>query len=127
MSVSKTKSNNNKNVQVVVFTEKYYKKQLQLLDFSEILTVRGGRTKTSTGSYSSTPGDIYDYLLVADLVEKLMLTENEAELLLQTFKLISRDKVALPSSYKAIKARVMPALKDRFQKNLRVTLLLVRV
>lgn len=49
-----------------------------------------------------------------------MLSESDAEHVLQTFKRISHDKIALPSSYKAIKSRLMPALKNRFEKKLRV-------
>ena len=56
-----------------------------------------------------------------------MLTESDAEQVLQTFKLTSHDKVALPSSYKAIRARVTPALKNRFEKKLCVKSVVVSV
>lgn len=56
---------------------------------------------------------MYDYLRIAQLLENLMLTETEAEEVIQTIKEISEDTVALPSSYRAVKKVIMPALNDR--------------
>lgn len=100
-------------MQEVVIIEKYFEKQLKLMDYSKLLEVNCGRSKTSTGSYSSTSGDMYNYLQFAQVVENFMLTEREAEELLQALKSISKDSVALPSSYKAVKSSIMPGLQDR--------------
>ena len=92
---------------------RYYSKQQQLLDHTKLLSVKSGRTKRSTGSYSAEVGDVYDYLQFAQLVESLMLTENEAEELLQFIKVVSHDTTTLPSSYKAVRSCIMPALNDK--------------
>ena len=92
---------------------RYYSKQQQLLDRTKLLSVGSGRTKTSNGSYSAEVGDVYDYLQFAQLVESLVLTEKEAEELLQFIRVLSHDTTTLPSSYKAVRSRTMPALNDR--------------
>lgn len=87
------------------------------MDHTKLLQLKGGRTKTSTGSYSAQTGDIYDYLQFAKLVESLMLTEKEAEEVLQFIKVVSHDTTTLPSSYKAVRSCIMPVLDDRYVIN----------
>lgn len=101
-------------LQEVVIIEKYHDKQMELLDYAKLFNVRCGKSKTSTGELSKKSGDIYDYLQFAHVVETFMLTEKEAEELLLCFKSISHDTVALPSTYKAIRSSIMPALEGRY-------------
>ena len=81
------------------------------MDHSKLFALSGGRTKTSTGKYSKTSGDVYVYLQFADLMESLLLAEKDADEILQLFKSLSKDEIALPSSYKAIKRTLIPALE----------------
>jgi len=100
-------------LQEVVVVEKYHEKQMELMDYAKLFDVRCGKSKTSTGSLSEKTGDLYDYLQFAQVVENFMLSENEAEELLLCFKSVSHDSVALPSTYKAIRSSIMPALEGR--------------
>ena len=101
-------------LQEVVVIEKYHEKQMELLDYAKLFDVRCGKSKTSTGQLSKKGGDVYDYLQFAQVVETFMLSEKEAEELLVCFKSISHDSVALPSTYKAIRSSIMPALEGRY-------------
>ena len=101
-------------LQEVVIIDKYHEKQMELLDYAKLFDVRCGKSKTSTGEFCKKAGDIYDYLQFAQVVETFMLSEKEAEELPLCFKSISRNTVALPSTYKAIRSSIMPALEGRY-------------
>jgi hypothetical protein len=101
-------------LQEVAIIEKYHEKQMELLDYAKLFDVRCGKSKTSTGELSKKAGDIYDYLQFAQVVETFMLSEKEAEELLLCIKSICHDSVALPSTYKAIRSSIMPALEGRY-------------
>ena len=81
------------------------------MDHSKLFALSGGRTRTSTGKYSKTSGDVYVCPQFADLVESLLLAERDADEILQLFKSLSGDEIALPSSYKSTGRTVVPALE----------------
>lgn len=66
------------------------------------------------GSYSTTSGQLINYLRVSELVDDFGLTEKQADKLLYVVKEMSPD-LSLPKNYKAVESRVMTALSDRYQ------------
>jgi len=66
------------------------------------------------GTYSTTSGQLINYLRISELVDDFGLTEKQADKLLYVVKEMSPD-LSLPRNYKAVENRVMTALSDRYQ------------
>jgi len=86
--------------------------QERLINYTKLLSTQGGRTKNNDGTYSTTKGNMLNYVRLAELVETVMLKEKDADKILHVIKSMSPD-LAIPTQYKTLLDRVMGTLKDR--------------